>query len=383
MSACVGIFLDYNSCPNKDIQDLSGVLRSLRTYCAQHGSVTLFKAYLRLLGKAYYSDRPGCPRAEMDEAGVITVENPMGHLGVLATDVFCFLLDHRGSPDSKTVVLVSGNPHIAYLVTALRARHVKVGLVASLSDLDKILSQASWTKSWESFLTSTDPLNIAKGVDDCLLPSAATEESNSSVKSTSDHSLVDVPSAQAPSTGIQYSTPSAVQTKPETCTSSEELPAPLLPNFEYKVTNEKVREPLEYLTRILRSLHDVSTTSHKLRISEDDTLYFELLKDPEAFKIKSWRRELKNLYFCQDILKNPQVAGKLDALFTLLEEYDKMSKNYLAFSGIGRLLTQIAKFWINSNDYRQPYQARAIQLLIKWEPLASGSEDLSKSEDQP
>ncbi|KAG8732090.1 hypothetical protein FRC11_000751, partial [Ceratobasidium sp. 423] len=210
-------------------------------------------------------------------------------------------------------------------------------------------SQASWTGSWDNLIEAAGIPSTTKNYSDVAPLSSPSPPSSSGIDSTSDFSLVDgASSACGPSTKEASSSPSpTAQTKLETIETPQIVPpAPvaLPPNITYTITQESVPEPLreiiEYTPLGTKMVH---TSSHKLQMLEDDPLYVELIKDPEAVKVKTWRRKLKRLYFYQDIK-------------------------------VGKLLTQICQAFIDKFDYRQTYKTRAKELLTKWEPLARSSD---------
>ncbi|CAE6385004.1 unnamed protein product [Rhizoctonia solani] len=140
-----------------------------------------------------------------------------------------------------------------------------------------------------------------------------------------------------------------------------------------KLVGQPLKPPVSQITTWHGQTYKTTTTSHELQMFEDDPLYAELIKDPDAIKIKTWRRKLKQLFFFQDISTNTQ--SDLDAVITSLEQYDKMSRNYLAFSRIGKLLTQMSQQFLHQFDCRQLCVARARQLLEKWEPLIRSEDE--------
>ncbi|CAE6527293.1 unnamed protein product [Rhizoctonia solani] len=128
------------------------------------------------------------------------------------------------------------------------------------------------------------------------------------------------------------SDPFTSQIKPEIMKIPQVVPPASIappPKVVYAVTTENITVPLKP-RRDHNPLSCAPTSSHKLQMFEDNPLYMELMRDPEAIKIKKWRRKLKQLYFYQDTRTNPQAPSEMDALYTSLEQYDCMSRNYLA-----------------------------------------------------
>ncbi|CAE6506150.1 unnamed protein product [Rhizoctonia solani] len=380
MSRYVGIFWDYSSCPTNDTRDKSSIAISLREGCIKYGVVTSFKAYFGLPCGTPYEPPSASIRSEIEEVGVTTVDNPKTGFGALAADVFCFILDNYDFSASITVVFVSANPDIAHLVSALRARGVSVGLVTPSGQLNKLSSQASWTKDWENCTTASDPPTvISHRIRPALLGRLPRPVRATSIESDSDFSIVDGTSPTCDTSKNAALNPSGVEGKLETTRAPQAVtstPIALPPlNITYHVPIERIPLPLDLpRTYSIWGGGKLTTTSHELQMFEDDPLYVELIKDPEAIKIKTWRRELKQLFFFQDISQNPGIQDELDTVFTLFEQYDKMSKNYLAFSGICKLLTQISQHYLDKFDYRQSCAKRARELLVKWEPLARSSD---------
>ncbi|KAJ1308555.1 hypothetical protein OPQ81_004255 [Rhizoctonia solani] len=260
MSDRVGIFWDYSSCPTSDTSDESSIALSLRKDCVQHGHVVLFKAYFGLPDSTPFEPPSESIRSKIEGVGVVTVDHPKAGFGAFSTDIFCFLMDNHELPVSTTIVLVSGNPDIAYLVSALYARGVRVGLVAPSGQLDKLSSQTSWTENWDNYTVAFGSSSVV------YHPS----QSSTSLKRPSD-------------------TPVAPRrTKARYTTTLETIPQPL----HQVQAHGTLCEPYLY------------TSSHKLQMFENDPLYIELIKDPEAIKVKTWRRELKQLFFYQDITTN-------------------------------------------------------------------------------
>ncbi|CAE6480324.1 hypothetical protein ACGC1H_000851 [Rhizoctonia solani] len=379
MSKHVGIFWDYSSCPSDDTKDRSSIATSLREGCIKHGKVTLFKAYFGLPGNTPYEQPPASIRSEIEEVGVVTVDNPKTGFGALATDVFCFLLDHHDLSASITVVFVSGNPDMVYLVSALRARGVRVGLITPVGRSNNLSSQASWVGDWNSYATASESSGLFSHQTGSMLTTLRHWPATAaSVGSNSDYSLVDgTPSTCEVKNSAMSS--SSLEAKPET-TEAPQAPAftyPSLPPLKFtypapiKPIGRPLKPPVSQFSQYWGSqVFVTTTTSHGLQMFEDDPLYAELIKDPEAIKIKTWRRKLKQIFFFPDISTNPKIQNDLDTVFTSLEQYDKMSKNYLAFSRICKLLTQISQHYLQQFDYRQSCIMRARQLLEKWEPLA-------------
>ncbi|CAE6527297.1 unnamed protein product [Rhizoctonia solani] len=369
----VGIFWDYSSCPNDNTGDESGIALALREDCVRHGDISFFKAYFGLPGSVPYEPPSASVRSAIEEVGVVTVDRPKTGFGALATDIFSFLLDHRDTFESTTVVIVSGNPDIAYLVSALHAKRAKVGLVAPSGQLDRLSSQASWTGIWDDLVKAAGMPNATKYCSDAAPLSSPPAPSTSSTGSTSDYSLVDgiLPSCDS---STKDPSPGPASTTLEVEAPQLVSPAPVVPSITYTVTNERIPEPRGAIKGYdIYTGRTLQTSSHKLQMLEDDPLYMVLVKDPEAIRIKTWGRKLKQLYFHQDIRTNPQAPSELDTLYTSLEQYANMSRNYLAFSKIGKLLTQISQHYLDAYDYRQTYKTRAKELLTKWEPLARSS----------
>ncbi|CAE6496489.1 unnamed protein product [Rhizoctonia solani] len=359
MSACVAIFWDYSSCPtNKGVSDIA---LSLREGCTKHGNVILFKAYFGLPCSVQNIQTSTNIRSELEEVGVATVDNPKTGFGALATDVFCFVLD-KYKAKGTTVVFISGNPSIAYLVLGLRARGVHVGIISPPGQFNKLLSQANWTANGDDYGLAPGPTIYTNYQVDSKSGSPPNPTQAPGIECDSEYSLVDdaSPTRDSSNTNVHQATAAPVAPQPIT----------------YIVTDDKVPAPLGPMKY---SLHTVCTSSHELQLLEDHPLYIELVKDPEAIQIKTWRRKLKQLFFYQNILKNPQVPGELDELLTSLEEYDKMSGEYLAFTKLGKLLTQISQQILQYCDYRQPYATRARELLTKWEPLARSFREMNGS----
>ncbi|CUA70272.1 hypothetical protein RSOLAG22IIIB_00627 [Rhizoctonia solani] len=348
----VGIFWDYSSCPSNNAEDISTIVTTLREGCTEYGSTTLFRVYFGLPNSTPYEQPSASMRSELEEVGAIIVDNPKAGIGALATDVLSFLLDYRDPSESTTVVFVSGNPDIAYLISALRARGVGVGLIAPSDHSNKLSPWASWTANWDNYTTGSRPPSSFRppltlesipgpcGNFESMMSSITYNSGNIPLSSETKHETTKAPEATMPIFGTQYLPLESAQVVPD-----------------IKI-QQPLRPPQSQYYSFSRMPFLTTTTSHELQIFEDDPLYAELIKDPEAIKIKTWRRKLKQLFFCQDISKNSNIQSDLDAIFTSLEKYDKMSKNYLAH-------------YLNQFDYRQASVKRARDLLGKWEPLVT------------
>ncbi|CAE6386672.1 unnamed protein product [Rhizoctonia solani] len=219
----------------------------------------------------------------------------------------------------------------------LAVDHPKAGLgvvlVAPFGQLNKLSSQASWTKNWESL---SAPLSSPGTVEDLVLVAICFQlyHPDHPVASVefNDYSLVDDGSfARASGTKDTPPAPSVAQTKLESTKASNSFSSTLPPVVQYEIPGETIRQPLAKIrehTSFASSI-PLPTTSHKLRVLEYYLLFLELIKDPEAIKDKHWLRKLKQSYFIEDISKNPQAPSELDALFTSLaiEQQYRMSKN--------------------------------------------------------
>ncbi|KAF8599880.1 hypothetical protein BDV93DRAFT_608970 [Ceratobasidium sp. AG-I] len=91
--------------------------------------------------------------------------------------------------------------------------------------------------------------------------------------------------------------------------------------------------------------------------------------DPEADNVKEWRYKLQRAFL------NGTELAYLASLFTTIEQYDKMTVEYLAYSKIGKVMRKIIQLINVPSDDQYGFRRRAQVLITKWQLLICASED--------
>ncbi|CUA70616.1 PWWP domain-containing protein2 [Schizosaccharomyces pombe 972h-] [Rhizoctonia solani] len=103
-----------------------------------------------------------------------------------------------------------------------------------------------------------------------------------------------------------------------------------------------------------------------------------MANDPEAAKVKEWRHKLQRAFLTKSSPAPEEMAG-LDTVFTTVENYDKMTVEYLSYSKIGKVMRKIIQLPSIPSDDQYHFRQRAQSLVTKWQQLITTSEDGSPS----
>ncbi|KAG8740892.1 hypothetical protein FRC10_003780 [Ceratobasidium sp. 414] len=99
-----------------------------------------------------------------------------------------------------------------------------------------------------------------------------------------------------------------------------------------------------------------------------------MASDPEAAKVKEWRHKLQRAFLTKTAPAPEEMSG-LDAVFTTVEQYDKMTVEYLSYSKIGKVMRKIIQLTNIPSDEQYHFRQRAQALVTKWQQLITTSED--------
>ncbi|KAG8690583.1 hypothetical protein FRC08_010483 [Ceratobasidium sp. 394] len=99
-----------------------------------------------------------------------------------------------------------------------------------------------------------------------------------------------------------------------------------------------------------------------------------MANDPEAAKVKEWRHKLQRAFLTKTAPAAEEMGG-LDAVFTTVEQYDKMTVEYLSYSKIGKVMRKIIQLTNIPSDEQYHFRQRAQALVTKWQQLIATSED--------
>ncbi|QRW08642.1 PWWP domain protein [Ceratobasidium sp. AG-Ba] len=106
---------------------------------------------------------------------------------------------------------------------------------------------------------------------------------------------------------------------------------------------------------------------------DDDGDDAAMAADPEAAKVKEWRHKLQRAFLTKTAPAPEEMAG-LDAVFTTVEQYDKMTVEYLSYSKIGKVMRKIIQLPNIPSDEQYHFRQRASSLVTKWQQLITTSE---------
>ncbi|KAF5348117.1 hypothetical protein D9756_010760 [Leucocoprinus leucothites] len=103
--------------------------------------------------------------------------------------------------------------------------------------------------------------------------------------------------------------------------------------------------------------------------------------DPEALKVRDWRHKLQKTFLSHKGLPKDEEMPGIDALFTTVENYDKITIEYLQFSKIGKVMRHIAVL----ADEKVPrnaefkFKERADALVKKWQQILNANKPANGS----
>ncbi|KAF5365873.1 hypothetical protein D9757_011055 [Collybiopsis confluens] len=112
--------------------------------------------------------------------------------------------------------------------------------------------------------------------------------------------------------------------------------------------------------------------SNKEDNADDD----ELVKDPEATKVREWRHRLQKIFLShKSVTPKKEEMPDMDALFTQIESYDKINIAYLSFSKIGKVMRHITVLSDDKVplDSQYHFRDRAKVLVEKWQQIINAS----------
>ncbi|EKM75299.1 hypothetical protein AGABI1DRAFT_116494 [Agaricus bisporus var. burnettii JB137-S8] len=105
--------------------------------------------------------------------------------------------------------------------------------------------------------------------------------------------------------------------------------------------------------------------------------------DPEATKVKDWRHKLQKTFLSSKGIPKDEEMPAIDHLFTTVENYDKLTIEYLQFSKIGKVMRHIAVL----EDEKIPrnaefkFKERADALVKKWQQILNANKSANASID--
>ncbi|KAF9447901.1 hypothetical protein P691DRAFT_705908 [Macrolepiota fuliginosa MF-IS2] len=111
------------------------------------------------------------------------------------------------------------------------------------------------------------------------------------------------------------------------------------------------------------------------RDKEDDGDDAKISTDPEAMKVRDWRHKLQKTFLSHKGHPREEDMPSIDALFTTVENYDRITIEYLQFSKIGKVMRHIAVL----SDDKVPRNAefkfkdRADALVKKWQQILNAN----------
>ncbi|KXN91181.1 PWWP domain-containing protein 1 [Leucoagaricus sp. SymC.cos] len=97
--------------------------------------------------------------------------------------------------------------------------------------------------------------------------------------------------------------------------------------------------------------------------------------DPEAMKVRDWRHKLQKTFLSHKGLPKDEDMPSIDALFKTVENYDKITIEYLQFSKIGKVMRHIAVLdddKVPRND-EYNFKNRADALVKKWQQILNAN----------
>ncbi|KAF8599888.1 hypothetical protein BDV93DRAFT_559880 [Ceratobasidium sp. AG-I] len=99
-----------------------------------------------------------------------------------------------------------------------------------------------------------------------------------------------------------------------------------------------------------------------------------MANDPEAAKVKEWRHKLQRAFLAETTPSLEKMPG-MDAVFTAIEQYNKMTAEYLFYSKIDKVMRHIIKLTNIPSDDQYHFRQRAQSLIIRWQQSVTTSED--------
>lgn len=336
--------------------------------CSEYGNVVLFKAYFSLDNNAARVGPQTGTSFALESAGITAVHHPEKGSSTLATDALCFWVDNI-SRDPLIIIFVTLNPALLYTAAALKARSVDVGLIIPTGRLPtNLFSYASWVREWKPVVMKDRALGTELKTPPAAYGTVSKPESARTTPS---------PEASVRESIGDSALAGSIKGRLPPDDGSAMVTTQVSESRTYEPVKTKIAQPLQpvrVMNPLIQDLRILFTTVHTLQIFETDPLYINLIRDPEAIRVKAWRRQLKQMFYHESNANDPQAPGDLETLFSGIERYDKMTRNYLAFSRIGKLMTQISQSYQQDFDYRRSYMARAKALLVQWEKLIHNSE---------
>ncbi|RDB16277.1 PWWP domain-containing protein2 [Hypsizygus marmoreus] len=110
------------------------------------------------------------------------------------------------------------------------------------------------------------------------------------------------------------------------------------------------------------------------REKEDEGDDAKLQDDPEALKVREWRHRLQKAFLGKTVPEEADMPT-LDALFSTVESYDKISVQYLQFSKIGKVMRHITLLTDDKipRDDEFHFRDRAKALVDRWHQVLNAN----------
>ncbi|KAG9048909.1 hypothetical protein FS837_011723 [Tulasnella sp. UAMH 9824] len=129
----VGIFWDYESCPNPHTSTIIEAIEAIQNVAVASGSINCFNVYADLDRHPKKAGATASLRQQLHNAGVSVVDCPSNADKTVAdkmiiVDLFAFAMRSRLP---GTVVVISADPDLAYTLSLLRQRRTKVTFISS------------------------------------------------------------------------------------------------------------------------------------------------------------------------------------------------------------------------------------------------------------
>ncbi|KAK4685938.1 hypothetical protein P7C73_g4197, partial [Tremellales sp. Uapishka_1] len=112
-----------------------------------------------------------------------------------------------------------------------------------------------------------------------------------------------------------------------------------------------------------------ASVENQATAGEDDAL----ANDPEAVKVKDWRHKLQRA-FLGKTLPTAAEMDQYDTIFKTIEEYEKMSIEYLQHSKIGKVMKKIATLVEIPRNDEFKITDRAAKLMHDWTSFIASNE---------
>ncbi|KAH9949033.1 hypothetical protein B0H21DRAFT_165654 [Amylocystis lapponica] len=100
-----------------------------------------------------------------------------------------------------------------------------------------------------------------------------------------------------------------------------------------------------------------------------------MANDPEASKVRDWRHKLQKAFLNNKVTPKDEDMPALDQLFSTVENYDKMTIQYLSFSKIGKVMRHIHVLTPDKvpRDDEFKFRERAKALVDRWHDVLAAN----------